>query len=166
MTWGKKSLTCPSLTNSYASINQSLIALGVACCMMFIIGLVLYFTLHEQHTEPSINHHNLQFWHGLLALAMFFGSSVCNKLISSLTCPPVEILYDQRFTSLLAVQMIGFLSSLHLAFGLGSIFTPLFDQHRATLSRSDSYIPLFSSVNIIPWLQFNMTLFCNRNQHN
>jgi hypothetical protein len=113
---------------------------------MLIIGLLFHFTLYEKST----NDNNLKFWYGLLVLSLFVGSSICNQWISSLTCRPVEILYDKRFTSILGAQMIGFVACIHLAYGLGVIFTPLFDQRAITLSRLDSYTPLFSSEDSIP----------------
>jgi len=48
--------------------------------------------------------------------------------------------YDYRFTSMLGVQMFGFILCLHVAYGLGSIFTPLFDQERSDLYNSDSHV--------------------------
>jgi hypothetical protein len=109
------------------------------------MALVFYFTLYKKQT----NHNSSDFWYGLLVLGMFVGSSICNQWISSLTCRPVEILYDKRFTSILGVQMIGFVACIHWAYGLGTIFTPLFDQRAITLSRLDSYTPLFSSINSV-----------------
>ncbi|CAF1434280.1 unnamed protein product [Adineta steineri] len=114
---------------------------------MLIIGLLFYyFTLNKK----SINDKSLNFWYGLLVLSMFVGSSICNQWISLLICRPVEILYDKRFTSILGVQMISFIACIHLAYGLGTIFTPVFDQRAITLSRLDSFTPLFSSVHNIP----------------
>jgi len=134
--------------SSYAVVDQSLILLGGICYIMLIIGFLLYFILNGKLTNDT----SLSFWYGLLVLGMFIISSICNQLISSLICRPVEILYEKRFTSILGVQMIGFIACIHFAYGLGCIFTPIFDQRRTTLPRSDSRTLLFPSVNSAPWL--------------
>ncbi len=110
---------------------------------MLIIGLLFYFTLYGKST----NGNSLNFWWGLSVLGMLVGSSICNQLISSLTCRPVEILYDERFTSILGVQMIAFITCIHFAYGLGNVLTPLFDQRRTALSRSDSRTPWLPSID-------------------
>jgi len=127
-------------------VDKSVIILGGICYIMLIMVLVFYFTLPKKRT----NDNRLHFWYCLLVLGMFVGSSICNQWISSLTCRPIEMLYDKRFTSILGVQMISFIACVHLAYGLGSIFTPLFDQRRITLSTLDSHTPLFPSVGSIP----------------
>jgi len=140
--WCSSSSRFLNNTNSYAVADKSVIILGGSCYIMLIMVLVFYFTLHKKRC--------LHFWYGLLVLGMFVGSSICNQWISSLTCRPIEMLYDKRFTSILGVQMISFIACVHLAYGLGSIFTPLFDQRRITLSTLDSHTPLFPSVGSIP----------------
>ncbi|CAF1006730.1 unnamed protein product [Rotaria sordida] len=96
--------------------------------------------------KKRTNDNSLHFWYGLLVLGMFVGSSICNQWISALTCRPIEMLYDKRFTSILGVQMISFIACVHVAYGLGCIFTPLFDQRRITVCTLDGNTPLFPSV--------------------
>ncbi len=146
--WCSSSSRFLNNTHSYAVIDQSVSLLSGACYIILIIGLLFYFTSNKKST----NNKSLNFWYGLLVLSMFVGSSICNQWISSLTCRPVEILYDKKFTSILGMQMISFIASIHMAYGLGAIFTPVFDQHAITLSRLDSCTQLSSSVDSIPWL--------------
>ena len=144
--WCSSSSRFLNNTNSYAVVDKSVIILGGSCYIMLIMVLVFYFTLHKKRT----NDNSLHFWYGLLILGMFVGSSICNQWISSLTCRPIEMLYDKRFISILGVQMISFIACVHVAYGLGSIFTPLFDQRRITVSTLDGNTPLFPSVGSTP----------------
>jgi hypothetical protein len=130
-------------TGSYTVVDQSVPFLFGTCYIMFIIGLFL----HSIFNEKTINDKSSNFWFGLLVLGMFVGSCICNQLISSFTCRPIEIAYDKRFTSILGVQILSFLISIHFAYGLGCIFTPLFDQPITTLSKSNNRTPLFRSID-------------------
>jgi hypothetical protein len=130
-------------TSSYAIVDQSVLLLCGTCFIMLIIGLFL----HPIFNEKLTNDNNSNFWFGLLVFSMFVGSSICNQLISSLTCRPIEILYDKRYTSILGVQILSFLICVHFAYSLGCIFTPLFDQSITTLSKSNNRTPSFRAID-------------------
>jgi hypothetical protein len=90
-------------------------------------------------------------------VGLFIGLSIFNQWISSVTCRPVQMMYDERYTLMLVMQMLGFIACLHFAYGLGNICKPLLDQRRTArlsnisiLSKSDSHAPLLSSINNIP----------------
>ena len=51
------------------------------------------------------------------------GSHICMELVSVFTCRPIEVLYDIRFTSMLAAQLFSFIGCLLFAYKLGSIFS-------------------------------------------
>jgi hypothetical protein len=117
--------------------------------MVLTIALLIYFTLNQNLSKRSI-HKSLLFWRDMLTLGLFVGSFIFNQWISSLTCRPVQLMYDERYTLLLIVQMLGFIACLHLAYGVGNISTLLSGQRRTSRlsdvsisSRSDSHASLF-----------------------
>jgi uncharacterized membrane protein AbrB (regulator of aidB expression) len=132
--WCSSSIVVSNNTNSYLFMNKFVISLYEICFMLIITGVLLYMTLMKQSFRPII-HKRLLFWFGIVILGMFVGSSVCNQLISSLTCRPIEMIYNIRYTLMLATQMIGFIASLYFAYGFGQIYGPLLDQ------RTNSKIP-------------------------
>jgi len=124
--------------------------------MVLIIALLIYFTLNENLAKQSA-HKSLLFWRDMLTVGLFIGLFIFNQWISSVTCRPVQMMYDERYTLMLVMQMLGFIACLHFAYGLGNIFKPLLDQRRTArlsnvsiLSKSDSHTPLLSSINNIP----------------
>jgi hypothetical protein len=116
--WCSSSSRFLNNANSYTLMNQSVILPILICCGILIIGFFLFYNLNEKTPKSSTNACSLHFWHGLVALSMFVGSSIYNQWISSFICRPVEILYDRRFTSILGVQMLGFILCLPMAYGL------------------------------------------------
>jgi len=124
--------------------------------MVLIMAFLIYFTLNENSTTKAA-HKSSFFWRDMLTLGLFIGLSIFNQWISSVPCRPVQIIYDQRYTLMLVVQILGFIACLHFAYILGNIFEPLLGQRRTaklcnipTLSRSDSQVSLLSSINNIP----------------
>ena len=57
------------------------------------------------------------------------GSHICMELVSAFTCRPIEVLYDVRFTSMLAAQLFSFIGCLLFAYKLGSIFSNKRSRH-------------------------------------
>ena len=139
-------------TNIYATMNQSVILLSVTCCVMFVTVVLVYFSLNEN--SDGLSTHSSQFyWREWLTLCMFIGLSVFNQWISSLTCRSVQILDDRKYTSMLILQIIGFIACLHYGYGLGKSIKLYFHQRKTStisnISTSDSRASLFPSVNHI-----------------
>jgi cytochrome bd-type quinol oxidase subunit 2 len=133
-------------------MNQSVILLGVTCCMMFVTALLVYFTLNENMNSSS-THRNQVFWRKWLTLCLFISSSICNQWISSLTCRSVQMFYDQRYMSMLILQISGFIACLHFAYRLGNVIKPRLHHPKIStvskISTSDSRPSLSSSINNI-----------------
>jgi hypothetical protein len=60
------------------------------------------------------------FGHPFLALILMVVGCVFHQLASAMTCRPVKMLYDFRYTSMLVVQLMGFASSVLFAYILGA----------------------------------------------
>ena len=120
------------LNNTSSSVieDHSVIDLFIIFCVISIMGLLIYFYLNEKVMQWSTNGSNLHFVPVLFALTLFAILSFVNQSLSSLICRPVEILYNSQFSSMLGIQLYGFLISLLGAYSLGSIFIPLFDQNQ------------------------------------
>ena len=96
------------------------------------IGLIAYFKWRKK----LIQNPSLYVWHGLYILIMLSSSSICNQLFSALNCRPIEMIYDKRFNTMAGMQMFAFIMSLHLAYTLGTMFTPLWDQLETSSNKS------------------------------
>lgn len=115
-------------TSNFVIEDHSVIDLFIIFCAMSIMGLLIYIYLNEKVIQWSTNGSNLHFVPILFALIMFAILSLVNQSLSSLICRPVEILYNSQFSSMLGIQLYGFLISLLGAYSLGSVFIPLFDR--------------------------------------
>ncbi|CAF0903308.1 unnamed protein product [Rotaria sordida] len=63
-----------------------------------------------------------------ICLYIFIGlviSILCNQLVSAFACRSIDILYDIRFTSIIIVQIVGFIVCLIFAFLLGIKYASL-----------------------------------------
>jgi len=125
--WCSSYIIISNNINSYIIMNKFIIFLYGICFILFVMGLLLYMILMKQFLK-EITNKRLFFRLGMIILSMFVGSSICNQLISSLICRPIEMLYNIRYTLMIIIQIIGFIASLHFAYGFGQIYGPVLDQ--------------------------------------
>jgi uncharacterized membrane protein (UPF0182 family) len=125
-------------------MDQSVTILYTTCFLLFIIGILLYIVSIKLQT----NHKGSFFSFGMIILFIFVGSNICNQLISSFTCRPVQILYEKRYISMIATQIFISTTSLHFAYGIGRTFGSFFGQPKSSQltktcpqTKSNDHIP-------------------------
>ena len=128
--WCSSSTSSLNNTNSYIIDDQSVVPLFIVFCLISITGLLFHFRLTEKVTRSLTDGYNLHFAEGLFSLITLAIFSFGNQSVSSLTCRPVEMLNDSGYMLILGIQLLGFLTSLLGAYGLGSVFARFFDQNK------------------------------------
>ncbi|CAF3817232.1 unnamed protein product [Rotaria magnacalcarata] len=85
---------------------------------MFILALFMAFCGPRSRLDPKRNYSNLS----LGILICLTVSSIYVQICSTLTCRPIEIIFDFRFLSVIVVQFIGFVACILFAIQLGATY--------------------------------------------
>ncbi|CAM4769839.1 unnamed protein product [Rotaria magnacalcarata] len=86
--------------------------------IMFILALFMAFCGPRSRLDPKRNYSNLS----LGILICLTVSSIYVQICSTLTCRPIEIIFDFRFLSVIVVQFIGFVACILFAIQLGATY--------------------------------------------
>ncbi|CAF0839880.1 unnamed protein product [Rotaria sordida] len=91
-------------------------------------GMLLAFVAHIWYGRCSFGSSKKSNRLFVGSLYIFIGlviSILCNQLVSAFACRSIDILYDIRFTSIIIVQIVGFIVCLIFAFLLGIKYASL-----------------------------------------
>jgi hypothetical protein len=101
--------------HSYTSMNLLIILLYVVSILLSVLAQWLYSHVsRDQFVKP----YRWFCWCRKILICLA-GSSICSQLVNALACRPIGTLYDIRYTSMLIVQIYGFVVCLLFAFFLG-----------------------------------------------
>jgi hypothetical protein len=104
--------------DSYISMKELNFFLYAAAILLLELMNCVYSFISSYYSSRYFN------WNLNLFIVLII-STICNQLVSAFACRSIDILSDIRFTSMIFIQIFGFIVCLFFAFLLGIKYASL-----------------------------------------
>lgn len=121
------------LIHSYTSTSILIVLLYVGSIVSSAWAQWVY---SNKHHDQFVKPYRWFRWCRMILICLV-SASICNQLVSALSCRPIRILYDIRYISMLIVQITGVFVCLLFAFFLGVKYASI--DHRNQLQNSSQH---------------------------
>ena len=109
----------PTISVENIKNYMSMFTLNLIICVATMLFAFLGNFLYPYISYNYLNNCYQSFRWSRNFLCVLALTTICNQLASGLACRSIDILYDFRFTSMIIVQIVGFVICLLFAFLLG-----------------------------------------------